>query len=308
MESVRTIIVAAVANLGIALAKAVGGILSGSSAMLSEAAHSVADTTTEVLLLVAVRRGGQAPDQRHPFGYGRAAFVWALIAAGFTFVAGGGFAITQGIHNLSKGTHEGPIVPSLVILAVAAVLESVSLAQGLRQARGEAAKVRVKLARYVRNTPNTAVKAVVLEDIAALIGLALAAAGLLLSLATGSAVWDAVASILIGVLLVGVAANLIRSNASLLIGRSLPLSWEKEMAVDLASIPSVASVAQVYTSLIGMSDVFVAARVNFDPAASAAQISIAAAEAERRLTQRYSVVRYVMLSPAYSGERDMPES
>jgi len=189
---------------------------------------------------------------------------------------------------------------------VAAVLESVSLRQGLHQARGEAAKVGVKLARYVRNTPNTAVKAVVLEDIAALIGLALAAAGLIASELTGDPVWDATASILIGVLLVAVAVSLIRSNASLLIGRSLPPSWEKEIERELAEIPGVAEVAQVYTTLIGMDDVFVAARVHFSADASGKAIAATAAEAERRLTERFPVIRYVLLSPAYSGDYGNP--
>ena len=95
-ESVGTVVVAGGANLAIAVAKAVAGVLSGSAAMLSEAAHSVADTTTEVLLYTALRRGQKAPDERHPFGYGKESYVWAFLAALFTFVAGAGFSITHG--------------------------------------------------------------------------------------------------------------------------------------------------------------------------------------------------------------------
>lgn len=298
-ESVRTIVVAAVANLGIAAAKAAGGVLSGSSAMLSEAAHSVADTTTEVLLLVAVTRGNRPADARHPLGHGRAAFVWAIIAAAFTFVAGGGFAITQGIHTLSHGEDTGNIVPSLIVLAVAFVLESVSLAQGLRQARGEAAVYRAGLKRYLRKTSNTAVKAVVLEDIAALAGLVIAAAGLVLTSVTGDSLWDGLASIFIGVMLLFVAVSLIRSNASLLIGVAVPERLEEQMRSELTAIPAVDRITELYTSVIGMSEVLVAARATF---VADADVPAAADEAERRLKGRYPVIRFVFLSPTKLGE------
>jgi len=109
-------VVAGLANLGVAVAKAITGLLSGSAAMLSESAHSFADTTTEVLLFVAVRKGAQPADERHPFGHGRAAFLWALVAAGFTFVAGGGFAITHGVHTIMRGEVDSHVGPSFAVL------------------------------------------------------------------------------------------------------------------------------------------------------------------------------------------------
>jgi cation diffusion facilitator family transporter len=142
-ESLRTVVVAGPANLAIALAKTITGLLSGSAAMLSEAVHSFADTTTEVLLFVAVRRGSAPPDRPHPFGHGRAGFLCAPVAAAFTFVAGGGFAVTQGIHTIVGGEVDSHFGPSFAVLGIAFVLESVSLARGLRQARGEAAGLRV---------------------------------------------------------------------------------------------------------------------------------------------------------------------
>lgn len=287
-ESVRTIVVAAVANLGIAVAKAIGGVVSGSSAMLSEAAHSVADTTTEVLLLIAVQRGKKPADARHPLGHGRSAFIWALIAAGFTFVAGGGFAITQGIHTLSHGEPDGNIWLSLIVLAVAFVLESISLRQGLKQASAEASVYRAGLRRYLRKTSNTAVKAIVLEDLAALAGLIFAALGLVLSKLTGSPVWDGLASMAIGAMLIFVAVSLIRSNASLLIGVAVPERLEREFRAELSAIPGVHQVTELYTSVIGMSEVLVAARAVF---VSDDDIVAAADEAERRLMARYPVIR-----------------
>ncbi|WP_020524996.1 cation diffusion facilitator family transporter [Catelliglobosispora koreensis] len=298
-ESVRTIVVAAVANLGIAVAKAIGGVVSGSSAMLSEAAHSVADTTTEVLLLIAVQRGKKPADARHPLGHGRSAFVWALIAAGFTFVAGGGFAITQGIHTLSHGEPDGNIWPSLIVLAIAFVLESISLRQGLKQASAEASVYRAGLRRYLRRTSNTAVKAIVLEDLAALAGLILAALGLVLSKLTGSPVWDGLASMAIGAMLIFVAISLIRSNASLLIGVAVPERLERELQKELSAVPGVHQVTELYTSVIGMSEVLVAARAVF---VSDGDIVAAANVAERRLMARYPVIRFVFLTPTKVDE------
>ncbi|MFD0744248.1 cation diffusion facilitator family transporter [Phytohabitans flavus] len=125
-ESVGTVIVAGVANVAIGIAKLLAGLISGSAAMLSEAAHSVADTTTEVLLFTALRRGGRPADELHPFGYGKESYVWAFIAALFTFVAGAGFSITHGVHTIRSGEHSGDYTVSYIVLAVSFVIESVS--------------------------------------------------------------------------------------------------------------------------------------------------------------------------------------
>ena len=296
-ESLRTVVVAGSVNLGVAAAKAITGLLSGSAAMLSEAVHSLADTTTEVLLFVAVRRGAAPPDESHQFGYGRAGFLWALVAAAFTFVAGGGFAVTQGIHTILHGDVDSHFGPSFAVLGIAFVLESISLTQGLRQARGEAAGLRLGVSRYLRYTTNTAVKAVVFEDLAALTGLVLAAFGLGLTMLTGSPLWDGSASIGIGLLLFVVGANLVRANASLLIGQAVPAVMQRHIHDELLALPEIEKVEQLFTSVIGMSDVVVAARVKFADAATAHAITAAADEAERRLSQRFPSIRYVFLDP-----------
>lgn len=296
-ESLRTVVIAGAANLAIAVAKAITGLLSGSAAMLSEAVHSLADTTTEALLFVAVRRSAAPPDETHQFGYGRAGFLWALVAAGFTFVAGGGFAVTQGVHTIIEGEVDSHFGSSFAVLGIAFVLESVSLTQGLRQARGEARGWQVGIGRYLRYTTNTAVKAVVFEDVAALIGLLLAAIGLGLTALTGSAVWDGSASVAIGLLLFLVGANLVRANASLLIGQAVPAVMQRHIREELLALPEIEKVEQLFTSIISMSDVVVAARVKFTDAATAEAITAAADEAERRLSQRFPSIRYVFLDP-----------
>ncbi|MFE0131182.1 cation diffusion facilitator family transporter [Streptomyces sp. NPDC059037] len=296
-ESVFTVIVAAVANLGIALAKAVAGIISGSSAMLSEAAHSVADTVTELMLLVSLKSSERPPDEDHPLGYGGARYVWALLASVATFVGGGVFAVYDGIHTLTHGEDPGDPLISYIVLGVAFVLESYSLRTGLKQARGEADRFGVKLRRYLRHTPDTAVKAVVLEDSAALAGLALAAAGLLGAQLTGSGVWDGVASLCIGVLLVYVAWVLGHANSELLIGRPLPKETRQRIREELLASEHVEAVLELTTLLQGPREALVAAKVDFRDTSTAAQVEWACEQAERRLRERFPAVRRVYLDP-----------
>ncbi|MFJ1974785.1 cation diffusion facilitator family transporter [Streptomyces sp. NPDC087903] len=296
-ESTFTVIVAAVANLGIALAKAVAGVISGSSAMLSEAAHSVADTVTEVLLLTALKRSAKPADEDHPLGYGPERYIWAMLAAVATFVGGAVFSLYDGIHTLVAGEELGDPLVSYIVLAVAFLLEGYSLRTGIRQARGEAARARVPFGRYLRYTPDTAVKAVVLEDSAALVGLVLAAGGLLGGQLTGSGAWDGTASLLIGVLLLYVAWVLGRSNAELLIGRPLPRSVRERIRAELLAVEHIEAVLELTTLVQGPSEALVAAKVDFRDVSTAAQIEWACEQAEQRLREVVPAVSRVYLDP-----------
>ncbi|WP_371671322.1 cation diffusion facilitator family transporter [Streptomyces sp. NBC_00289] len=296
-ESTFTVIVAAVANLGIALAKAVAGVISGSSAMLSEAAHSVADTVTEVLLLTALKRSAKPADEDHPLGYGPERYIWAMLAAVATFVGGAVFSLYDGIHTLVAGEELGDPLVSYIVLAVAFLLEGYSLRTGIRQARGEAARARVPFGRYLRYTPDTAVKAVVLEDSAALVGLVLAAGGLLGGQLTGSGAWDGTASLLIGVLLLYVAWVLGRSNAELLIGRPLPRPVRERIRAELLAVEHIEAVLELTTLVQGPSEALVAAKVDFRDVSTAAQIEWACEQAEQRLREVVPAVSRVYLDP-----------
>ncbi|MFC8224527.1 cation diffusion facilitator family transporter [Streptomyces sp. NPDC057287] len=296
-ESTFTVVVAAAANLGIAVAKLVAGLISGSSAMLSEAAHSVADTVTEVMLLTALKRSEKPADEDHPLGYGPERYIWAMLAAVATFVGGAVFSLYDGIHTLMRGEELGDPLVSYLVLAVAFLLEGFSLRTGIRQVRGEAARLRVPAQRYLRRTPDTAVKAVVMEDSAALAGLLLAAGGLLGGQLSGSGVWDGIASVLIGVLLVYVAWVLCRSNAQLLIGRPLPAEMRTGVREELLSVPHIVEVLELTTLIQGPSEMLVAAKVDFRDASTAAQIEWACEEAEEQLRERYPSIRRVYLDP-----------
>ncbi|GAA2228679.1 cation diffusion facilitator family transporter [Streptomyces amakusaensis] len=296
-ESASTVIVAGLANLGIAVAKAVAGVVSGSSAMLSEAAHSLADTVTELMLLTAIRRGERPADEDHPLGHGPERYIWALLASVATFVGGAVFAVYDGIHTLTHGEEPGDPLVSYLVLAVAFVLEGYSLRTGVRQARAEAALLGAPVGRYLRLTPDTAVKAVVLEDTAALAGLLLAAGGLLGGQLTGSGVYDGVASILIGLVLVYVAWVLGRSNARLLIGRPLPPRMRDEVREEILSVPHIVAVLELTTLIQGPREILVAAKVDFRDASGARQVEWACEEAEEQLRERFPAIRRVYLDP-----------
>ncbi|MGW2018840.1 cation diffusion facilitator family transporter [Streptomyces sp. NPDC001927] len=296
-ESTVTVIVAAVANLGIAAAKAIAGVISGSSAMLSEAAHSVADTVTEVMLLTALRRSEKPADEDHPLGYAQERYVWALLAAVATFVGGAVFSVYDGIHTLTHGEEVGDPLVSYIVLGVAFVLESFSLRTAVRQVKGEAERKKAPFGRYLRRTPDTTVKAVVMEDSAALCGLMLAAGGLLGVELTDDSAWDGVASILIGALLVYVAWVLGRSNAELLIGRPVPKRMRAEIREELLTVPHIIDVLDLTTLIQGPEEVMIAAKVDFRDMSSAEQVEWACEEAEEQLRERFPAVKRVYLDP-----------
>src|ERR687883_1515355 len=205
----KTVLVAVAANATIATVKGVAGTLSGSSALLAEAAHSVADTTNQLLLFVSIGLGEREPDEEHPFGYGKERFFWTLLAAVLIFLAGAVFSIGEGLLRLLRPpTKEESFVLAYATIAFAAVAEGISFARAIRQTRAEAREAGVPLVKYVRQSKDPTVKAVLSEDATDLVGLTFAAAGVGLEALTGRPAWDAGAAILVGALLVLVAFQL----------------------------------------------------------------------------------------------------
>ena len=296
-ESVGTVVLAGSANLAIALAKLAAGLFAGSAAMLSEAAHSMADTITEVFLYVALVRGRQPADEEHPFGHGKESFVWAFIAALFTFIGGAGFSIYHGITSIVADEPSGDFLWSYVVLVVSFLAEGTSFLRAQRQVAGESRRWGITRSRFLRLTPDTTVKAVYFEDSAALVGLVLAGLGLALTQITGREIWDGLSSVAIGVLLLLVAAILARSNVSLLIGRSVPRAVHNQISADLVAIPIVVAVPTLLTMQVGPDEILVAAKVDFDDNVTGGEIEAASDEAERRLRERFPAIRYVFLDP-----------
>jgi cation diffusion facilitator family transporter len=303
-----TVVVAAGANVAVAAAKVVAGVVTGSAAMQAEAAHSAADTITEAFLFVATRRGGRGPDPVHPLGHGRETYLWAFLAAVTTFVVGAGFALVRGIGIVLGGEKRdaSSVVVPVVVLLFAFVMEGLSLRRGMGQVRAGAERAGMPLRTYLRVTSDTAVKAVILEDAAALVGLVTASAGLGLWRLTGDPTWDGVASVLIGLLLVVVAATLAATNLSLLTGRAASEPLQSALRAVVESVPGVEAVPVFMALVLGPGNLMIAAKVHFEDDSSAADIERVAEEAELRLRARFPGVRYVFLDP--TGAHGRPAS
>jgi cation diffusion facilitator family transporter len=220
--STWTVLVAVAANLAIAIAKIVAGVLTGSASMWAEAAHSVADTGNEVLLLVGLRRSRKGPDERHPFGYGQERYFWTFLAALGIFLVGGVLSIGEGVRSILAPEPVESLPVGVGVLVVAAGFESYSWYTAHKQLRAEARDRDRSMRHHLRHASDPSATTVFLEDTAALIGLAVALVALLLHAVTGWAGWDAIGSMTIGVLLIVVAFLLARRSKALLLDESAP--------------------------------------------------------------------------------------
>lgn len=297
-ESTLTVLVALGANFAIAVLKLVAGVLTGSAAMLAEAAHSVADTFTEALLLTALRRSTRPADRRHPFGYGKERYFWSLMAAVSIFTSGALFAFYEGFRTMFSDDHAQPNpIVGYVVLAIAFVLEGVSWLRAVRQVRGEAAAENRPLRRYLRLSDDPTVKTVFFEDTAALIGLLLAFAGLALHDVTGSAFWDGLASVLIGVLLAVVAYLLARTNKGLLIGRQADPAVVRRVREFLAGAPEVEVVVDLLTMVTGTDRILLCARLDFADGLTSNDLELACVRIAAELTERFPDLDEIFLEP-----------
>jgi len=258
--SLRTVVIAAAANLLIAVAKGVAALVTGSAAMLAETTHSIADTGNEVLLYVGVRSGARPADERHPLGHGQVRYTWSLLAAVGIFVVGGLFAIADGVQTLRRPEPVTNVPVGVAVLLVSAALEGLSWRTARRQLR-EAAARQLDLGEYLVTSSDPTPAAVFLEDSAALVGIALALAALVLHITTGSAVWDGAASVLIGLLLIVVAYLLMRRNLALLIDEAAPADICERLRQAVAAEPWVAEVAELTAVYIGPRQLLVLAHV-----------------------------------------------
>ncbi|MFD4671779.1 cation diffusion facilitator family transporter [Lentzea sp. NPDC058450] len=297
-ESTLTVVLALLVNLAIAVMKAIAGILTGSAAILSEAAHSVADTFTEALLLTALRRSDRPADRRHPFGYGKERYFWSLLAAVSIFASGAMFAFYEGFRTVFGEPEEQtrPLV-GYIVLGLAFALESISWTQAFRQVRSEAAAHGRGFWDFLRVSDDPTVKTVFFEDSAALIGLVLAFAGLGLHQLTGSSLWDGLASLAIGVLLALVAYTLARTNRGLLIGRQADPVMVKAIWRRLGEVPEVDAVVDVLTMLIGTDRVLLCARLDFDDALTAHQLEDACVRVSAELRASFPDLDEIFLEP-----------
>ncbi|WP_327287147.1 cation diffusion facilitator family transporter [Streptomyces sp. NBC_01198] len=259
-----TVLVALLANVAIAIAKAVVGVITASPALLAEAAHSVADTLNEVFLLASVRFSRRKPDAQHPFGYGKERFFWALLAAVGIFVTGGCFSFYQGLHSWLSPESEGSghFLITYVVLAVALVAEGTSLLRAVVQLRGRARTHGRTLLQEVSRSEDPTVRTVFAEDATAVLGVLLAAGGVLGHQLTGSSRWEAAAALAIALLLVLVAYGLGRSARDLLVGQAVDPRLQQEAYELLAEQEEIDTVAVLQTMRLGVDSALLAARVD----------------------------------------------
>ncbi|MEV6760306.1 cation diffusion facilitator family transporter [Streptomyces sp. NPDC051105] len=294
-----TVFVALAANLVIAAAKAVGGVVAGSPALLSEAAHSVADSLNEVFLLAALRRSRRPPDERHPFGYGKERFFWSLLAAVGIFVMGGCFSVFQGVEALRNGAEEklSGYVAGLIVLGVALLAEGASLVRALRQAHRED-----------RGLRDPALRTVVAEDGTAVLGVLLAMAGMVLHMITGQVAWEASASLAIGVLLVYVAYRLGADARAQLIGEAADPELSRTIRERLTEEPEIDSVEALFTMKLGLDSTLVAARIDLVPGLDSEEVEEILVRIKRSLDREFGETDQIFLDVTDRSAREAAES
>jgi cation diffusion facilitator family transporter len=294
-DSVRTLVIALGANLLIAAAKLVAGLLSGSTAMLAEAAHSFADSLNEVFLGVSLRRALRPPDAEHPFGHRRERFLWAFMAAIASFLIGGCLSIGLAVREWESGSEMHGGIYAWAVLLISFAADGTSWVQSVRQARREAKEWGRDVWSYLRRSSDPLVRAVVVEDSAALIGLVIAAAGLFLSERTRSSAPDAAASLLIGVLLALTAFGLARPLADFLVGRSLPPEQVEALRAVVDASPAIDDIVAFQVVYIGPEEVIVGAKVHPSSRLSIDELTRAMDDLDQALRAASPVVADVFL-------------
>ncbi|MEA2226448.1 MAG: hypothetical protein QOF04_78 [Solirubrobacteraceae bacterium] len=299
----RTVFIALGANAAIAVAKLAAGLISGSSAMLSEAAHSVADTTNQLFLLVSLSFSEREPDAEHPFGYGKERFFWSFMAAVMIFVSGAVFSAFEGIQRITAGESEsGGYGIAYAVLAFALVAEGVSLLRAWRQTRSEAREAGEGHVRFVRRSRDPTTKTVLFEDTAAVLGVVLAFAGVALHQATGDPLWDGVASLAIAVLLAVIAIGLGHDTYELLIGAGAKPEERRAIEAVLGRRPEVAEVLELFTMALAPDRLLVAARVDLADDHDGDELERAASEIDEELRREVPTVWQVFLDPTARRE------
>lgn len=291
----KAILAALAANLGIAVAKFFAFFLTGSSSMLAEGVHSVADSSNQGLLLLGGKRAKKAPTDIHPFGFGRERYFWAFVVSIILFTLGSLFAIYEGEEKI-RHPHEleSPAV-AIGVLVVAIALESFSFITAVRESnplRGRASWVH-----FIRRSKVPELPVVLLEDLGALVGLVLALFGVGLTIVTGNPVWDGIGTLCIGVLLGVIAIVLSIEMKSLLIGEAADPAEEAKIEAAIAGSPTVNELLFLRTQHFGPDELLVTAKVEFVGTLSMTELADAIDEVEAAIRAQVPSARYLFIEP-----------
>ena len=293
-ESKRAVVAAFLANLGIAAIKFVAYLVTHSSSMLSESIHSLADTGNQGLLLLGRARAKRPPDEAHPFGYGTVRYFYAFVVAFVLFSLGGLFSIFEGVEKLRHPHELESAVWAIAVLLGSMVLESLSFRTGIREAN-EVRPAGESWWGFIRHTKSPDLPVVLLEDAAALTGLVIALIGVVLADVTGNGRWDGVGSLAIGILLVVVAIVLVIEMSSLLVGEAARPEVVTRIRHAIEDSASVQRCIHLRTEHIGPDEIVVAAKVEFDPSLTMAELAqaINALEVEIRVTEPRATLIFI---------------
>lgn len=291
----KAVVAALLANVGIAISKFVAFAFTGSSSMLSEAIHSVADSGNQVLLLVGNKRSKKAPDAQHQFGYGRRRYVYGFIVSIVLFLVGGLFSLYEGFHKFQHPEDLSDAWIAFLVLGIAIVLEGFSFRTAVREANR--ARGKRSLFRFLRDARQPELPVILLEDLGALVGLVFALFGVSMAVATGDGRWDGLGAMAVGTLLVVIAIFLAFEMAAMLVGESALPEEDAAIRAALASSPLVDRVIHVRTLHVGPDELLVGAKIAISKSDTGAEIAAGIDDAEARLRAAVPSAVYVFLEP-----------
>lgn len=291
----KAIIAALSANLAIAVAKFVAAFFTGSSSMLAEGIHSVADSGNQVLLLVGGKRAARASTKEHPFGYGRERYFYAFVVAVVLFTIGAAFSVYEGVHKLSDPQPVEAPIWAFAVLIFAIIAEGFSFRTAIRESN----HVRGKQSWYafIRRSKSPELPVILLEDLGALLGLVFALFGVTMAVLTGDGVWDGIGTLMIGVLLAVIAIVLAIETKSLLVGEGASPEVEEQIRAALEGAPEVARVIHMRTLHLGPEELLVAAKIAVEHNDTATEVAQGIDEAERRIRAAVPIARVIYLEP-----------
>jgi len=296
----RAVLAAFAGNLAIAITKAIAAYVTGSGALVAETAHSIADSVNQILLYVGIRRSVQPPTERHPLGHGKERYFWALIVALSLFFGGGIFSIYEAYERFARPQELGVVWVGFVVLGLSTVFETFSLSVAVREVRHAAAEKNIPVRRFLQQLRDPALRTVLYEDSAALAGLVAAILGLGLTVLTGDHRFDALASAVIGVILIYVAYQLAWSARGLIVGEAPPEEVLDGLRAAIASETGIDKVIDLRAVQMGTNQLLVLARVSVLDDISAGQAERLLSRLRDRLQREHPEVMdsYVELNPS----------
>ncbi|MFI6918696.1 cation diffusion facilitator family transporter [Nonomuraea spiralis] len=291
----KAIIAALSANLAIAVAKFVAAFFTGSSSMLAEGIHSVADSGNQLLLLLGGKRAKRASDKTHPFGYGRERYFYAFVVAVVLFTIGAVFSLYEGWHKISQPTEVESPIWAFAVLIFAIIAEGFSFRTAVKESNP--LRGRQSWVAFIRRSKSPELPVILLEDLGALLGLIFALFGVTMAVVTGDGVWDGIGTLMIGVLLAIIAVVLAVETKSLLLGEGASPEVEEQIRAAMESAPEVARIIHMRTLHLGPEELLVAAKIAVEHDDTASDVARGIDEAERRIRDAVPIARVIYLEP-----------